>query len=105
MSINQMEYSMSLEQEIKEFVNSLGIDVVGVAGPGRFDGPPSLDPNYILKGGKSVITFAIPFDVPPAKNALPPFSSPDAAMPRMMGMPMRWVYGITAADSWTKSSP
>jgi hypothetical protein len=37
---------MSLEQEIKDFMKSLGIDVVGLAGPGRFDGPPSLDPDY-----------------------------------------------------------
>lgn len=53
----------SLEQEIRDFMKSLDIDIVGLAGPGRFDGPPSLDPNYILKGGKSVICFAIPFDV------------------------------------------
>ncbi|MBT3257118.1 MAG: hypothetical protein HN366_11765 [Deltaproteobacteria bacterium] len=68
---------MSLEQEIKDFVNGLGIDVVGVAGPGRFDGPPSLDLNYILKGGKSVITFAIPFDV----EALYSYLSRKSAIP------------------------
>ncbi len=38
---------MKLEQEIKDFMKSLGVDLVGVAGPGRFDGPPSLDPTYI----------------------------------------------------------
>lgn len=53
---------MSLEQEIKDFMNSVGVDVVGVAGPGRFDGPPSLDPNYILKGAKSIIAYAVPLD-------------------------------------------
>ncbi len=54
---------MSLEQEIKDFMKSLGIDVVGIAGPGRFDGPPSLDPDYVMKGAKSVISYGIPFDV------------------------------------------
>ncbi len=32
---------MSIEQEIKDFMKSIGVDVVGLAGPGRFDGPPS----------------------------------------------------------------
>ena len=54
---------MSLEQEIRDFMKSIGVDVVGLAGPGRFDGPPSLDPDYVLKGAQSVISFAIPFDV------------------------------------------
>lgn len=54
---------MALEQEIKEFLKELheGV-VVGVAGPGRFDGPPSLDPEYVVKNGKSIISFAIPLD-------------------------------------------
>ncbi len=54
---------MSLEQKIKDFMKSIGVDVVGLAGPGRFDGPPSLDPEYVMKGAKSLIAFAIPFDV------------------------------------------
>ncbi|MHC4274368.1 MAG: 4Fe-4S binding protein [Planctomycetota bacterium] len=54
---------MSLEREIKDFMKSLGVDVVGLAGPGRFDGPPSLDPEYVLKGAKSVIAYALPLDV------------------------------------------
>jgi len=54
---------MSLEQEIKDFMKSIGVDIVGLAGPGRFDGPPSLDPDYVLKGAQSVISFAIPYDV------------------------------------------
>ncbi len=55
---------MSLKQEIKDFMNSIGVEVVNFAGPGRFDGPPSLDPEYVLKGAKSVVCFAIPMDVP-----------------------------------------
>lgn len=54
---------MTLEQEIKDFMNSIGVKVVGVAGPGRFDGPPSLDPEYIMKGAKSIVCFALPLDV------------------------------------------
>ncbi len=54
---------MSLELQIKEFMKSEGVDVVGVAGPGRFDGPPSLDIKYIMKEAKSIITFALPLDV------------------------------------------
>lgn len=55
---------MTLEREIKDFVRTLGVDVVGLAGPGRFDGPPSLDPEYTMKGAKSIVSFAIPLDVP-----------------------------------------
>ena len=44
-------------------MKSIGVAIVGIAGPGRFDGPPSLDPDYVMKGAKSVIAFAIPFDV------------------------------------------
>ncbi|MCP4577180.1 MAG: hypothetical protein GY846_12935, partial [Deltaproteobacteria bacterium] len=53
----------SLENKIKDFVRSLGVDVVGVAGPDQLNGPPSTDANFILKGGKSCVTFAIPMDV------------------------------------------
>ena len=58
-------------------MNDLGVDVVGTAGPGRFDGPPSLDPTHILKSAKSIISFAIPMAVQPfydhlsKKSAIP----------------------------------
>jgi len=35
------------EQKIKEYVRSQGVEVVGLAGPDRLEGPPSLDPTYI----------------------------------------------------------
>jgi len=60
---SKQERELTLEQEIKEFMKSIGVDVVGVAGPGRFDGPPSLDIKYIDKNVNSIITFALPFDV------------------------------------------
>lgn len=53
----------ALEQQIKDFVKDQGVDLVGVAGPERLDGPPSLDPTYTLKGAQSVVSFAIPMDV------------------------------------------
>lgn len=53
-----------MEQKIKDFVKSRGVDVVGIAGPDRLDGPPSLDPTYTMKGARSVITMAIPMNVP-----------------------------------------
>ena len=53
-----------LETRIKEFVNGLGIEVVGVAGPERLDGPPSLDPTYTMAGARSIISMALPFNVP-----------------------------------------
>jgi hypothetical protein len=34
----------SLESKIKDFVAEQGVEVVGLAGPERLDGPPSLDP-------------------------------------------------------------
>jgi len=54
---------MTLEIQIKDFLNTLDVDVVGVAGQGRFDGPPSLDPAYIMRGARSIISYAIPLDV------------------------------------------
>jgi hypothetical protein len=53
---------IKLEQKIKDFVHSQGVDVVGIAGPGRLDGPPSLDPTYYLKGARSIISMIIPMD-------------------------------------------
>ena len=55
---------MTIEREVKDFVRSLGVDLVGLAGPGRFDGPPSLDPAYIMKGARSIVSYALPLDVP-----------------------------------------
>ena len=52
-----------LEQKIKAFVKEQGVNVVGLAGPGRLDGPPSLDPNYILRGARSIVCMAVPMDV------------------------------------------
>lgn len=53
-----------LEGKIKEFARKSGASLVGIAGPGRFDGPPSIDPTYIMRGAKSVISMAIPLSVP-----------------------------------------
>ena len=53
---------VSLEQKIKDFVRSQGVDVVGVAGPDRLDGPPSLDPTYYMKGARSIISMIVPMD-------------------------------------------
>ena len=44
-----------LEQQIKAFVRGQGVQVVGVAGPDRLDGPPSLDPTYTLRGAKNIL--------------------------------------------------
>jgi hypothetical protein len=52
-----------LEADIKDFVRARGVDLVGVAGPERFDGPPSTDLNYSMKGAKSVISMAVPYHV------------------------------------------
>jgi len=61
---------MKVEQEIKQFMNDLGVDLVGIAGPGRFDGPPSLDPTYVLESAKSIISYAIPLDAQAAYDYL-----------------------------------
>lgn len=53
----------SLEERIKEYVRGQGIEVVGVAGPDRLDGPPSLDPTYTMRGAKSIVTMALPMRV------------------------------------------
>jgi len=53
-----------LEQKIKDFVKGLGVDVVGVAGPERLSGPPSMDPTYTMSGAKSIVSMALPFNVP-----------------------------------------
>ncbi len=48
---------------MKDFAKSIGVDLVGVAGPDQLDGPPSTDAGYILRGGKSCVSFALPQNV------------------------------------------
>lgn len=53
-----------LEQNIKDFVKAQGVEVVGIAGPERMvNAPPSLDPDYIMKGARSIVSMALPMDV------------------------------------------
>ncbi len=54
-----------LESKIKAFLKERGVDLAGVAGPERWkNGPPSIDPTYMLHGAKSIIAWAVPFNVP-----------------------------------------
>jgi ferredoxin len=53
----------TLEEGIKDFVRGTGVDVVGVAGPERLDGPPSLDVEYAMPGARSIVSVAVPMDV------------------------------------------
>jgi len=52
----------SLENKIKDFVSEQGVEVVGLAGPERLAGPPSLDPTYTLPGARSIVSIALPMD-------------------------------------------
>lgn len=52
-----------LEDKLKSFVRKQGVAVVGVAGPERLDGPPSLDLDYSMPGGRSIISMALPMHV------------------------------------------
>jgi hypothetical protein len=53
----------SIEEKIKDYAHSLGIEVVGLAGPERLkDGAPSLDPTYTLKGAKSIVSIVMPMN-------------------------------------------
>lgn len=54
----------AVEQKIKAFAREQGVPVVGVAGPERLDGPPSLDPTYTMRGARSIVSLALPMDVP-----------------------------------------
>ncbi|GEM_PF-297073 len=54
---------LSLEENIKDFAKKAGAALAGVAGPDRMDGPASLDPDYIMRGAKSIVSVAIPLDV------------------------------------------
>ena len=49
-----------LENKIKEFAKKAGVGLVGVAGPGRFNGPPSLDPTFEMPGSKSIVSLVLP---------------------------------------------
>lgn len=53
----------TLEQKIRDFLKEQGVEVVGIAGPERLDGPPSLDPTYTMKGAKSIVSMALPMNV------------------------------------------
>jgi hypothetical protein len=51
-----------LENKIKDFAKKAGAGLVGVAGPGRFNGPPSIDPTFEMPGAKSVISLVLPLN-------------------------------------------
>ncbi|MBN2283406.1 MAG: hypothetical protein JXO48_05910 [Deltaproteobacteria bacterium] len=55
-----------IEEKIKEFIAQQGVTVAGIAGPDRFRGArmPSLDLAYSMPGGRSIISLALPMDVP-----------------------------------------
>jgi ferredoxin len=53
----------AIEARIKDFVNAQGVEVVGIAGPERLDGPPSVDLDYSMPGARSVISMALPMNV------------------------------------------
>jgi epoxyqueuosine reductase QueG len=55
---------LTLEENIKDVAKKAGADLVGLAGPGRFNGPPSIDPAYIMKGAKSIVSVVVGFNVP-----------------------------------------
>jgi ferredoxin len=52
----------TIEQKIKDFAKEQGVAIVGIAGPGRLDGPPSLDPTYTMSGAKSIVSLVVPMD-------------------------------------------
>ncbi|RJP31634.1 MAG: epoxyqueuosine reductase [Actinobacteria bacterium] len=52
-----------IETRIRDFMHARGVEVVGIAGPERLDGPPSLDPTYTMPGARSIVSFALPMDV------------------------------------------
>lgn len=53
----------SVEDGIKDFVRVRGVEVVGIAGPERLEGPPSLDLSYTMPGARSVVSMALPMNV------------------------------------------
>ncbi len=52
-----------IAQKIKDKAIELGVDLVGIAGPDRLDGPVSLDPTFVLRDAKSVVSLAIAMNV------------------------------------------
>ncbi|MCX6004717.1 MAG: hypothetical protein NT082_03500 [Chloroflexi bacterium] len=66
---------MSLEKDIKDFAVNAGASLVGIAGRERLIGPPSIDPNYVLRGAKSVMALALPMNVPAIYDFLDKTSS------------------------------
>ncbi len=54
---------MRLEDDIKDFLRARGVELVGLAGPERFDGPPSTDLEYSMPGAKSLVSMALPMHV------------------------------------------
>lgn len=57
--------AVTLEDKIKTLAQKMRDDLlVGLAGPERLTGPPSIDPSYVLPGAKSVVSMAIPMHVP-----------------------------------------
>lgn len=54
----------SKEEKIKDFARKAGASLVGIAGSERFDGPPSLDPTYTMKGANSIVSIVLPMNVP-----------------------------------------
>jgi ferredoxin len=51
------------EGDIKDFARARGVEVIGIAGPERLDGPPSLDLSYTMPGARSVISMVLPMNV------------------------------------------
>ena len=54
----------ALEEKIKDFARKAGARLVGIAGPERLSGPPSIDPTYTLHGARSVVSLVLPMNVP-----------------------------------------
>jgi hypothetical protein len=55
---------MTLENEIKDFARKAGVSVVGIAGPERLSGPPSIDPTFTMPGARSVVSMVMPMEIP-----------------------------------------
>lgn len=53
-----------LEENIRNFARKAGARLVGIAGPERLSGPPSIDPSYTMRGARSVVSLVLPMNVP-----------------------------------------
>ena len=84
----------ALEQKIKDFAKKQGVAIVGIAGPDRLDGPPSLDPTYTMKGAKSIVSLAIPMDT----EAIYQFLGKKAYQPHLTDQTRQnqWLYRAAA---------